>query len=38
VRRLERLPRGWGIVVDDLAAGLWAAVLLVLYRLVAGSL
>jgi phosphatidylglycerophosphatase A len=28
VRQLERLPGGWGIVADDLAAGLWAAVLL----------
>jgi phosphatidylglycerophosphatase A len=26
IRRLERLPGGWGIVVDDLAAGLLAAV------------
>jgi phosphatidylglycerophosphatase A len=25
VRRLERLPGGWGIVADDVAAGLWAA-------------
>lgn len=25
IRRLERLPGGWGIVVDDLAAGLAAA-------------
>ena len=24
VRRLERLPGGWGIVLDDLAAGLYA--------------
>ena len=24
VRRLERLPRGWGIVFDDVAAGLYA--------------
>ncbi len=38
VRRLERLPRGWGIVADDLAAGLWAALLLVIYRLAAASL
>ena len=27
-RRLERLPGGWGIMVDDLAAGLYGAVLL----------
>jgi phosphatidylglycerophosphatase A len=25
IRRLERLPGGWGVVVDDLAAGLAAA-------------
>ena len=37
-RRLERLPGGWGIVLDDLAAGLWAALLIVLYRLAVGSL
>jgi phosphatidylglycerophosphatase A len=24
VRRLERLPEGWGIVFDDVAAGLYA--------------
>jgi phosphatidylglycerophosphatase A len=24
-RRAERLPAGWGVVVDDLVAGLWAA-------------
>jgi len=24
-RRLEKLPAGWGILADDLAAGLWAA-------------
>ena len=24
VRRLERLPGGWGIVFDDVAAGLYA--------------
>ena len=26
-RRAEALPDGWGVVVDDLVAGLWAAVL-----------
>lgn len=26
-RRLERLPRGWGIVIDDLAAGVYALLL-----------
>ena len=24
VRKLEKLPRGWGIVIDDLAAGVYA--------------
>ncbi len=28
LRRLERLPGGWGIVADDLGAGLYAAGLL----------
>ncbi len=33
IRRLEKLPEGWGIVFDDLAAGLYAgAVLLILNR------
>lgn len=27
-RRAERLPAGWGVVVDDVVAGLWAALLL----------
>ena len=26
-RRLERLPGGWGIVCDDLAAGLYANII-----------
>lgn len=26
-RRLEKLPGGWGIVLDDLAAGVWALAL-----------
>jgi len=29
-RQLERLPGGTGIVVDDLAAGLWGAIVLVI--------
>jgi phosphatidylglycerophosphatase A len=34
IRRLERLPGGWGIVADDLAAGLAAAIVhLVLAKL-----
>jgi len=28
-KRLERLPAGWGILADDLVAGLYAAVVLV---------
>jgi phosphatidylglycerophosphatase A len=24
IRGLERLPRGWGVVADDLAAGVYA--------------
>jgi phosphatidylglycerophosphatase A len=28
-RQLERLPGGWGILLDDLAAGVWAALLLI---------
>ena len=27
IRRLERLPAGWGILVDDLAAGIVSAIL-----------
>ncbi len=27
VRRLERLPHGWGVLIDDLVAGLYALVL-----------
>lgn len=28
----ERLPRGWGIVIDDVAAGAWAAALVLALR------
>ncbi len=31
-RAAERLPGGWGIVMDDVAAGLWAAALLLFAR------
>ena len=31
VRQAERLPRGWGIVADDLAAGIYAALVLNLW-------
>ena len=34
IRRFERLPGGWGIMADDLAAGVVGAVALnVVYRL-----
>ncbi|HKF48530.1 MAG TPA: phosphatidylglycerophosphatase A [Terracidiphilus sp.] len=33
IRRLERLPEGWGIVVDDLGAGLYALGVASLLRL-----
>jgi phosphatidylglycerophosphatase A len=33
VRRLERLPRGWGIVFDDVGAGLYALVIASLLRI-----
>jgi len=32
-RRLEKLPSGWGIVVDDLVAGAYALLALVLLRM-----
>jgi phosphatidylglycerophosphatase A len=33
IRRLERLPAGWGIVFDDVAAGLYALVVSSLLRI-----
>jgi phosphatidylglycerophosphatase A len=33
IRRLERLPEGWGIVFDDVAAGLYALVVASLLRI-----
>lgn len=33
IRKLERLPEGWGIVFDDVAAGLYALVVASLLRL-----
>ena len=34
-RRAERLPAGWGVLADDVAAGVWAAaIVLVLTRIV----
>ncbi len=32
IRKLERLPAGWGIMLDDLGAGLYAAIALVLVQ------
>jgi phosphatidylglycerophosphatase A len=31
IRRLEKLPEGWGIVFDDVAAGLYAGAVLLLF-------
>jgi len=31
VRQLEKLPEGWGIVFDDVAAGLYAWAVLLLF-------
>lgn len=31
-RPAERLPRGWGIVVDDVVAGIWAAAVVLVLR------
>lgn len=34
IRKLEKLPRGWGILADDLLAGLYAAIaLMICFRL-----
>ncbi|MBK6765969.1 MAG: phosphatidylglycerophosphatase A [bacterium] len=30
--RLQKLPRGWGVMLDDVAAGVWAALALALLR------
>ncbi|MHC4265280.1 MAG: phosphatidylglycerophosphatase A family protein [Planctomycetota bacterium] len=30
IRKLEKLPQGWGILADDLLAGVYAAVLMVI--------
>jgi phosphatidylglycerophosphatase A len=35
-KQAERLPRGWGIVVDDLVAGVWAAVVFLALRALVG--
>jgi len=33
IRRLERLPEGWGIVIDDVAAGLYALAIASMLRI-----
>jgi len=33
-RRMERLPKGWGVLCDDLVAGVYASVLVQLLRFV----
>jgi phosphatidylglycerophosphatase A len=30
IRKLEKLPRGWGILADDLLAGIYAAIVLLI--------
>jgi len=36
-RRLERAPGGWGIMLDDVAAGVWSLLAFSLASLLAGS-
>jgi phosphatidylglycerophosphatase A len=31
-KQLEKLPAGWGILADDIAAGLWAAIIWIALR------
>ena len=38
IRKLEKLPAGWGIMADDLAAGVYAWLLLRAFLLVKGTL
>jgi len=33
IRKLEKLPNGWGILADDLLAGVYAAILLLLINI-----
>ena len=33
IRRIERFPKGWGIMLDDIAAGLYAGILINIGRL-----
>ena len=34
IRLLERFPRGWGVMVDDLGAGIYAGVVFLILRVV----
>ncbi len=38
LRRLEKLPNGWGVIADDAAAGLYAMMTFALVRSLAGIL
>jgi len=38
INRLERLPRGWGVLLDDLAAGVYAGIGFWLLVLISGFL
>lgn len=38
IRRLERVPNGWGIMLDDIGAGVCAAAILNLARLIIDAL
>ena len=38
LRRLEKLPNGWGVVADDAAAGLYAMMAFALFSSLAASL
>jgi phosphatidylglycerophosphatase A len=31
IRKIEKLPRGWGILADDLLAGVYAGIVLLLF-------
>ncbi len=34
IRNMERLPRGWGMMADDILAGIYSAMLLVILNLI----
>lgn len=33
IRKLEKLPKGWGILADDLLAGIYAGIVLLLFQI-----